>query len=124
MAEAAVDVVAHGLWNWGSHRLDSTMVLPKEIKDVLDAEIKGKVGYIPTLQVINGLRELTDSNYLNDSELEHVLPKQLIEHYKANADAIGINQDCPASATQATDYAPVAVVLAAARLRGLQRAPR
>ncbi|MDV7140175.1 amidohydrolase family protein [Maribacter sp. TH_r10] len=91
LAEAEVDVVAHGLWNWGSHRLDSTMVLPKEIKDVLDAEIKGKVGYMPTLQVINGLRELTDSNYLNDSELEHVLPNELITYYKANTNIMYAN---------------------------------
>lgn len=91
LAEAEVDVVAHGLWNWGSHRLDSTMVLPKEIKDVLDAEIKGKVGYMPTLQVINGLRELTDAAYLDNTELEHVLPKQLLDYYKANTNIMYAN---------------------------------
>lgn len=85
LAEAEVDVVAHGLWNWGSHKLDSSMVLPKEVKDVLNAEIKGKVGYMPTLQVINGLRELTDTTYLNNPELEHVLPRQLLDYYKSNA---------------------------------------
>lgn len=91
LGNAQVDVIAHGLWNWGNHRLDSTKILPKEIKDVLDTEIKNKVGYMPTLQVINGLRELTDSNYLNDPELAHVLPKNLIEYYKANSDAMYAN---------------------------------
>nr|WP_297782766.1 amidohydrolase family protein [uncultured Allomuricauda sp.] len=91
LAEAAVDVVAHGLWNWGNHRLDSTMVLPMEIKDVLDAEIKGKVGYMPTLQVINGLWELTNATYLNNTELEHVLPKQLLDYYKANSNIMYTN---------------------------------
>ena len=46
---------------------------------------------MPTLQVINGLRELTDSNYLNDSELEHVLPNGLIEYYKANSNTMYVN---------------------------------
>lgn len=91
LAEAEVDVVAHGLWNWGNHRLDSAKVVPKEIKNVLDTEIKNKVSYMPTLQVINGLRELTDSNYLNDSELEHVLPNELITYYKANSNAMYAN---------------------------------
>lgn len=85
LADAEVDVVAHGLWNWGGHRLDSSIMLPKDIKDVLDAEIKGKVGYMPTLQVINGLRDLTDTTYLNNPDLGHVLPRQLLDYYKANS---------------------------------------
>jgi len=91
LGNAQVDVIAHGLWNWGNHRLDTTGTIPEEIKKVLDTEIKNKVGYMPTLQVINGLRELTDSNYLNDAELEHVLPKNLIHYYKTNADAMYAN---------------------------------
>ncbi len=91
LAEASVDVVAHGLWNWGNHRLDSTMVLPMEIKDVLDTEIKSKIGYMPTLQVINGLRELTNAAYLNSTELEHVLPKPLLDYYRANTNIMYAN---------------------------------
>ncbi|RPG30409.1 MAG: hypothetical protein CBB72_013750 [Muricauda sp. TMED12] len=91
LGNAQVDVIAHGLWNWGNHRLDSTGVIPEAIKDVLDTEIKNKVGYMPTLQVINGLRELTDSNYLNDPELEHVLPNELIAYYKANSNTMYAN---------------------------------
>lgn len=91
LAEAEVDVMAHGLWNWGNHRLDSTMVLPMEIKEVLDAEIKSKIGYMPTLQVINGLRELTNAEYLDNTELEHVLPKPLLDYYKANSNIMYAN---------------------------------
>ena len=91
LAEASVDVVAHGLWTWGNHRLDSTMVLPMEIKDVLDTEIKSKIGYMPTLQVINGLRELTNAAYLNSTELEHVLPKPLLDYYRANTNIMYAN---------------------------------
>ncbi|MDF0716394.1 amidohydrolase family protein [Muricauda sp. 334s03] len=91
LGNAKVDIVAHGLWNWGSHRLDSTNAIPEEIKQVLDVEIENNVGYMPTLQVINGLRELTDSDYLNNPELEHVFPKNLIEYYKANSNVMYAN---------------------------------
>ena len=91
LGNAKVDIVAHGLWNWGDFRLDSDSGIPEEIKKVLDTEIENNVGYMPTLQVINGLRELTDSNYLNDSELEHVLPNGLIEYYKANSNTMYVN---------------------------------
>ena len=88
LGKAKVDIVAHGLWNWANHRLDSTNAVPEEIKQALDVEIENKVGYMPTLQVINGLRELTDSDCLNNTELENVLPKNLIEYYKANSDVM------------------------------------
>jgi hypothetical protein len=91
LGNVKVDIVAHGLWNWGDYILDSDSGIPEEIKKVLDIEIKNNVGYMPTLQVINGLRELTDSNYLNDSELEHVLPNELITYYKANSDTMYAN---------------------------------
>ncbi|WP_417856776.1 amidohydrolase family protein [Xanthomarina gelatinilytica] len=91
LGNVKVDIVAHGLWNWGDYRLDSDSGIPEEIKKVLDIEIKNNVGYMPTLQVINGLRELTYSNYLNDSELEHVLPNELITYYKANSDTMYAN---------------------------------
>ena len=86
LGNTQVDIVAHGLWNWGNYRLDSTNSIPHEIKKVLDTEIENKVGYMPTLQVINGLNALTNSEYLDNPELENVLPKQLIEYYKINVD--------------------------------------
>lgn len=81
-----VDIIAHGLWNWEKHRLDGTDDIPEEITEVLDTEIRNNVGYMPTLQVINGLRTLTDSEFLDKSELKNVLPQNLIDYYIANAD--------------------------------------
>ena len=79
-----VDIIAHGLWNWGKHRLDSTNRIPEEVSKILDTEIKNNIGYMPTLQVINGLRTLTNFEFLNNSELKNVLPKKLINYYKEN----------------------------------------
>jgi hypothetical protein len=91
LGNSQVDIIAHGLWNWGNYRLDSTNSIPEEIKKVLDTEIENNIGYMPTLQVINGLNALTNSDFLDKTELENVLPKQLIEYYKANADAMYAN---------------------------------
>ncbi|MAB50097.1 MAG: hypothetical protein CMC05_15860 [Flavobacteriaceae bacterium] len=91
LAKTKVDIVAHGLWNWGNYRLDSTENIPQEIQETLDVEIQNNTGYMPTLQVINGLKELTNSEFLNNKELEHVLPKELIEYYKTNADEMYAN---------------------------------
>lgn len=84
LGNADVDIIAHGLWNWGKHRLDSTNRIPKEVIKILDTEIKNNIGYMPTLQVINGLRTLTNPEFLNNSEIKNVLPKNLINYYKEN----------------------------------------
>lgn len=91
LGNTKVDIVAHGLWNWGNYSLDKSNSIPEEIKKTLDTEIENNVGYMPTLQVINGLRTLTNSEFLNNYELKHVLPKKLIDYYKANADAMYTN---------------------------------
>ena len=91
LGNAQVDIIAHGLWNWENYRLDNTNSIPEEIKKALDAEIENNVGYMPTLQVINGLKELTNTEFLNNYELENVLPKALIDYYKTNADAMYTN---------------------------------
>lgn len=80
-----IDIIAHGLWNWGNHKIDKSKTLPQEIAQTLDTEIRNKVYYIPTLQVINGLAALADTTFLNDPELANVLPSNLIEYYKENA---------------------------------------
>jgi imidazolonepropionase-like amidohydrolase len=88
LGKTKVDVISHGLWNWGKYRLEEDNVLPKEVTDALDLEIKNKIHYTATLQVINGLRTLTNPNFLTNPELTHVLPSDLIAHYKTNADGM------------------------------------
>lgn len=86
LGNTGIDIIAHGLWNWEQYRLDSTNRIPQEIREVLDTEIKNNVGYMPTLQVINGLRALTDVEFLDDTELQNVLPESLINYYKSNSE--------------------------------------
>lgn len=91
LVRAKVDIIAHGLWNWENYRLDSNNIIPKEITKVLDNEVKNKTYYISTLQVINGLKSLTDTAFLNNPELKNVLPNELISYYKENADKMYMN---------------------------------
>jgi len=86
LGTADVDIIAHGLWNWGKYRLDNTNRIPEEVTKILDTEINKNIGYMPTLQVINGLRTLATPEFLDNSELENVLPKNLINYYKENTD--------------------------------------
>lgn len=88
LANAAVDIIAHGLWNWGKYRLDTSNDIPEEITTILDTEAKNNIGYMPTLQVINGLRTLANPEFLNDAELKNVLPKKLIDYYKVHSDTM------------------------------------
>jgi FMN-dependent NADH-azoreductase len=51
---ADVDVIAHGMWNWGA--LDRQPELPPEIKALLDRIVQKRTGYQATIQVTRGLR--------------------------------------------------------------------
>ncbi|MEC8831504.1 MAG: amidohydrolase family protein, partial [Bacteroidota bacterium] len=91
LGQANVDVIAHGLWNWGKYSLGDSLTIPKEIQKVLDTEIENQVGYMPTLQVINGLKILTNASFLNSPELDHVLPQDLITYYKEHSETMYAN---------------------------------
>ena len=77
-----VDIVAHGLWNWEHLRDVPQDSLPEEIKTILDQQIALKMGYTPTLTVIEGEAALMDSEFLQDPQLQKVLPKALIDWYR------------------------------------------
>ena len=79
--DAGVDVLAHGMWNWGSFRQKAELHL--DIKKLLDKVIERKIGYMPTQRVIAGLGELM---VLTQSELEklnNITPDSLINWYKS-----------------------------------------
>lgn len=84
LSNAQIDIISHGLWNWGKHKLNTANKIPGEVTKILDIEIKNKIGYMPTLQVINGLRTLTNPGFLDNPELKNVLPQNLITYYKKN----------------------------------------
>jgi imidazolonepropionase-like amidohydrolase len=75
-----VDVIAHGMWNWGD--LDRSTGLPDEIKNVLDQIAEKRIGYQPTIQVLSGLSAYFDANYLNMPAIPKVVPAEMAEWFK------------------------------------------
>jgi imidazolonepropionase-like amidohydrolase len=76
-----VDVIAHGMWNWGD--LDKEKELPDEIKRVLDQIAEKKIGYQPTIQVLYGLLAYFDPDYLKLDATAKVMPKELVEWFQS-----------------------------------------
>ncbi len=79
--DADVDVIAHGMWNWGA--LDRQPELPPEIKTLLDGIGKKRIGYQPTIQVMGGLRAYFDPEYLKMPAIPLVIPAALLAWYNS-----------------------------------------
>ena len=80
--DAGVDIVAHGLWNWGREESAAAGV-PDGVRAILDRERAADVGWQPTLQVLHGLQDLFAPTYLSDPRLRRVLPASLIDWYRS-----------------------------------------
>jgi hypothetical protein len=78
--EAGVDVIAHGMWNWGEYSRSAD--IPKPISRVLDTIVDNKIGYMPTQRVIAGLGEVMLPNIEDSPEFTNVTPKALLDWYK------------------------------------------
>lgn len=76
-----VDVIAHGMWNWG--QLDKSTELPDEIKRVLDRVAEKKIGYQPTIEVLYGLMAYFDPDYLKMDAVGKVAPKDLLDWFNS-----------------------------------------
>ena len=76
-----VDVIAHGMWNWGD--LDKQTELPSEIKKVLGQIAEQKIGYQPTIQVMQGLRVYFDPEYLNMKAIPKVIPAEMVAWFNS-----------------------------------------
>jgi imidazolonepropionase-like amidohydrolase len=79
--EAGVDIMAHGLWNWYQEN-STTSELTPGIKKIIDDEIAKNMGWQPTMQVLQGIRDLFSTSFLSDPMLARVLPSNLIEWYR------------------------------------------
>ncbi|HEY2685063.1 MAG TPA: amidohydrolase family protein [Steroidobacteraceae bacterium] len=77
--DAGVDVIAHGLWNWGD--ASSTTELTPPVKAVLDRVVSQNVGWQPTIEVVAGLQNLVNPSFLSNPMLKRALPPALIEWY-------------------------------------------
>jgi hypothetical protein len=77
---AGVDVIAHGMWNWGQYSRQQN--ISKEISQTLDVIINDELGYMPTQRVIAGLGEVMLPTIVNSPEFSSITPKSLIDWYK------------------------------------------
>ncbi len=76
-----VDVIAHGMWNWGN--LENQSELPAEIKSLLDRIVVRRIGYQPTIQVLGGLRAYFDPQYLTMEAIPKVIPSEMLEWFNS-----------------------------------------
>ena len=76
-----VDVIAHGMWNWGD--LEDQSEFPAEIKSLLDRIVEKRIGYQPTIQVMGGLRAYFDPQYLTLQAIPKVIPAEMLEWFNS-----------------------------------------
>lgn len=83
MAEAAlragVDVLAHGLWNWGA--ANGEPGVPPSVAAVLDRVARDGVGFMPTQRTIGGLADVMEPAPLDDPAFVAVTPPALRAWY-------------------------------------------
>jgi imidazolonepropionase-like amidohydrolase len=79
--DADVDVLAHGMWNWGA--LDQQPELPPQIKTLLDRIVQKRIGYQATIQVMRGLRAYFDPEYLKIPAITQVIPAALLAWFNS-----------------------------------------
>ncbi len=80
-AEVGPDAVVHGLWNWQG----SGDALPADAREVLDAEVRQQIAFMPTIRVRSGFADLFTSRFLDDPGMARVVPAALLAWYRTTA---------------------------------------
>jgi imidazolonepropionase-like amidohydrolase len=80
-----VDVIAHGMWHWKerARSLDNESQVPAEIRTTLDQIAEAKIGYQPTIQVLEGERVYFEPDFLNSPAVANVVPKALLDWFNS-----------------------------------------
>ncbi|MGV3573009.1 MAG: amidohydrolase family protein [Ramlibacter sp.] len=81
--DGGTDIFVHGMWTWDG--APGATELPATARAVLDQVAARRIGYMPTLQVIGGLRVLYDPGYFDDPGVRRVVPASLLEWYRSPA---------------------------------------
>jgi imidazolonepropionase-like amidohydrolase len=81
--DAGADAVVHGMWNGEGLELAGSE-LPPAVREVLDAERKAGMAYMPTSRVLSGLAELFAPEFLDDAHLSQALPPDLVAWYRSD----------------------------------------
>lgn len=78
--DGGTDIFVHGLWNW--NEFNDSASLPDPVRSLLDRIAERRIGYMPTMQVIGGLRVLFEPGYFDQPALRRVVPKSLLDWYR------------------------------------------
>jgi imidazolonepropionase-like amidohydrolase len=81
-----VDVIAHGMWHWKDHdrSLDNEPQVPAEIKTTLEQIAAAKIGYQPTIQVLEGERVYFEPEFLSLPAIAKVVPTELLSWFRSS----------------------------------------
>ncbi len=83
-SDANVDIIAHGMWHWGLLKdYLNVSKLPETHKELLSTIAKKNIGYQPTFRVIGGQRDVFNPSFIEDPNLEDVLPANLLNWLKS-----------------------------------------
>jgi Amidohydrolase family len=81
--DGGADVIAHGMWHWGD--LDKNTEIPVAIKELLDEIVAKKIGYQPTIQVLQGELAYFEPEYLKMKAIQKVVPGGMLEWFDSPA---------------------------------------
>jgi imidazolonepropionase-like amidohydrolase len=78
--DGGATIFVHGMWNWNEFNRSAT--LPDPVREVLDQIVGRRIGYMPTQQVLGGLRVLFEPDYFDSPAVRRVVPQSLLEWYR------------------------------------------
>lgn len=73
------NIFAHGMWDW--NEFNESTALPDPVRTVLDQVVSRRIGYMPTMQVLGGLRALFEPDYLDQPAVRQVVPQAMLDWY-------------------------------------------
>ena len=81
--ETGIQIFAHGMWNWSDDPNQfNNPDLGEEHKRVLLEIAEKQIPYQLTFRTITGEKDLVTKDFLEDKNLEHVFPKQMLDLLK------------------------------------------
>ncbi|MCG8416013.1 MAG: amidohydrolase family protein [Pseudomonadales bacterium] len=75
----SIDVLAHGVWNWGEFNRSSD--IPDTVASILDEIANRNIGVMPTLRIIAGIGELAIPSFSGNEEFTSTTPGTLQNWY-------------------------------------------
>ncbi len=79
------DVLVHGLWEWGGAVAEKAGTVPAPVADVLTQAAEQGTAMMPTLRVLEGIRDVFDPAFLADPGLRDAVPDALVDWYQSEA---------------------------------------